>query len=199
MNKFPFQILKNPNIMKMIPLHRFFVRGYQPTKNKEKMETIAFGDTFTANCPNLIGVNSYLLNDDTRGRISFGKCYLSSPSVLYGYYKGFKSVMLFSMKLAILLGFRKIVFVGVDFKMNNNEPYYKQDMEHYSKFHVDHNNSLYNFLSPVIKEVNDMLKNKINGYNVELYTASKIDLMPFIPVIDLKENLKSEISLKSKV
>lgn len=197
MTKFPSQILKNPSILKMIPLNRYYLRGYHISKGKEQQETIAYGDTFTANCPNTIGVHCYLLNDDTKGKISFGKSFLSSPSVLYGYYRGFKSVMLFSMKIAILLGFKKIVFLGVDFKMNAVNPYYKQDLENYSKFHVDHNNNLYQFLAPTIKEIHELLKAKTNGYNVELLTATKIDMMPFVPVINLKDLLKSEVSRKS--
>jgi len=197
MNKFPSQILKNPTILKLVPLNRFYLRGYHVAKGKEQQETMAYGNVFTANCPNTLGVHCYLLNDDTKGKISFGKSYLSSPSVLYGYYRGFKSVMLFSMKIAILLGFKKIVFLGVDFKMNATNPYYKQDLEHYSKFHVDHNNNLYQFLAPTIKEINDLLKAKTNGYNVELVSATKIDLMPFIPVINLKDLLKSEVSRKT--
>jgi hypothetical protein len=197
MTKFPSRIFKNPSIMKFIPMNRFYLRGYHTTKGKEHQETIAYGSTHTACCPNTIGTHCYLLNDDTKGRISFGKSYLTSPSILYGYYRGFKSVMLFSIKIAILLGFRKIVFLGVDFKMNPQTPYYKQDLENYSKFHVDHNNSLYQFLTPTIKEINDLLKNKTNGYNVELLTSNRIDMMPFIPVIDLKDFLKAEISMKS--
>lgn len=197
MNKFPSQILKNPSTMKFIPLNRFYLRGYHITKGKEQQETLAYGNTFTANCPNTFGVHCYLLNDDTKGKISFGKSFLTSPSILYGYYRGFKSVMLFAMKVAIMLGFKKIVFLGVDFKMNAQIPYYKETMENYSKFHVDHNNNLYNFLAPTIKEIHDLLKNKINGYDVELLTATKIDMMPFIPVIDLKEMLKSEITRKA--
>lgn len=197
MTKFPSQILKNPNIMKLIPMNRFYQRGYHTTKGKETQETIAYGDTFTACCPNTIGVHSYLLGDDTKNKISFAKSYITSPSILYGYYRGMKSVMLFAIKIAMMLGFHKIVFLGVDFKMNVNEPYYKQKIDDYTKYHIDHNNNLYNFLAPLIKEIHELLVNKANGYNVQFLTANKIDLMPFIPVIDLKNMLHDEIKRKS--
>lgn len=196
MNKFPSPIFKNANIMKLIPLNRFYQRGFQAMKGKDTLETKAYGGVYTACCANTIGVHSYLLEEDTKSKSMFAKYFLSSPSILYGYYRGMKSVMLFAMKIAMMLGFHKIVFLGVDFKMSATNPYYKQEINDQTKYHVDHNNNLYNFLTPIIKEMNDLLLSKYNGYNCQLLTANKIDLMPFIPVIDLKKMLQEEIRKK---
>lgn len=198
MTKFPKQIFKNPSIQKFIPLNRYYQRGYSMTKAKDETETIAFDTKKTANCSNTIGVNCYLLHEDTKKTINFSESFLSNPSVLYGYYKGYKSVLLFSLKVIMLLGFRKIVFVGVDFKMDSQTPYYKETLEKYSKFHVDHNNQLYKFLADEIKNIQVLLQKRTYGYSVEFYSANKIDLMPFIPVIDLKKTLRDEIAFKSK-
>jgi hypothetical protein len=196
MTKFPKQILKNPNILKLIPMNRYYNRGYSITKGKEDAGTIAYEKKRTACCPNTIGVNSFLLSDDVRKTLNFADAFLRSPSILYGYYKGYKSVLLFSLKIALLLGFHKIVFVGIDFDMKEKEPYYKQTLQDYSKFHIEHNNKLYVFLSDIIKNIYGLLEKKAYGYNVKLLTANSIQSMPFIPTVDLNLMLKNEITAK---
>jgi hypothetical protein len=196
MNKFPKQIFKSPGILKMVPSNRFYQRGFHPLTGRDNQEFIAYDRCYISHCPNTIGVYSYLLNDDTKGRISFANSFFSSSQILYGYYKSFKSVMLFALRVAIELGFKKIVLVGVDFKMDTNLPYYKESIEKYSKFHVDHNNSLYQWLAPTINEIYTLLTMKVEGFTSELLTASPIAMMPFIPVIDLKKTLSDEIKQK---
>jgi hypothetical protein len=87
--------------------------------------------------------------------------------------------------------------VGVDYKMDKNEPYYQQTSEDFNAFHVQHNNRLYNTTAPILKEIHNLLKNKKTNYRTEIVTAQEIELMPFIPTTNLKEELERDIQRKS--
>jgi hypothetical protein len=200
MTKFPKRIYKNPNIMKFIPMNRMKTTIYDP-RNHDDKKTLCLsddnGNLYPSHCPNMYGVQTFIYDSDSVNTLSFGKAFLTSPSVLYGYYKGQKSVFLFALKICILLGFKRIVLVGVDYKMDKNEPYYQQTSEDFNAFHVQHNNRLYNTTAPILKEIHNLLKNKKTNYRTEIVTAQEIELMPFIPTTNLKEELERDIQRKS--
>jgi len=197
--KFSPTIMKNPNIMKFIPMNRFHVMQ-DGTQDHDKEKAVAYKEDFhkyNCLCPNTVGVQSFLLEQHPKGQMSFGNAYLGSTAALYGYYKGMKSVFLFTLKLCILLGFKKIVLLGVDFTMDPNEPYYKNTAADYQKFHVEHNNKLYTTLAPLMKEICKLLDSGTSGYQTKIVTANPIETMPFIESINLKEELTKEIDTKS--
>jgi hypothetical protein len=199
MRKFPASIFKNPNIMKFVPMNRFNIMS-DGTKNINQDKAIAYMDghpKYTCLCPNTVGVQTFLLEQHPKGQMSFGNAYLGSTGVLYGYYKGMKSVFLFTLKLCILLGFKRIVLLGVDFTMDKSTPYYQNTSSDYPKFHVDHNNKLYTVLTPLIKEIHGLLESGASGYKTKIVTAKTIESMPFIETVNLKEELKREIARKS--
>jgi len=199
MQKFQSNIFKNPNIMKFVPMHRYQVVNYG-TKCSVKDKAIAYKDSlerYTCHCANTVGVQTFLLQQHPKSQMSFGSAYLGSPAVLFGYYKGMKSVFLFVLKLCILLGFKRVVLLGVDFNMDKQNPYYLNSGSDYSGFHTDHNNKLYATLSPIIKEIHGLLESGESGYNVKIVTANPIATMPFIETINLKKELQQEINQKT--
>lgn len=200
MRKFSSSILKNPNIMKFIPMNRYQVISDGTKDGMDSEKGIAYKDDkhrYTCHCPNTVGVQTFLLEEHPKSQMSFGNSYLGSTAVLYGYYKGMKSVFLFTLKVCILLGFKRIIMLGVDFKMSNDTPYYKNTAADYPKFHIDHNNKLYNTLGPQMKDINRLLKTGESGYRTKILTATPIESMPFIESINLKEELEREIETKS--
>jgi len=200
-SKFAPQILKNPNIVKLIPLNRFRPNATDP-RQKDLEKTLAYTDginkVYTSLCPNTFGVQTFLLSQDSAKHISFGNAFLGCPAVLYGYFKGHKCVLLYAIKLALLLGFRRIVLIGVDFKMDKAQPYFRNTSSDFNEFHVQHNNNLYEALAPMIQDICKILASKESPYQCQIVTASKIKLMPFIPTVDLKKTLEEEIALKSR-
>lgn len=200
MTKFPKQIYKNPNTMKFVPMNRMRTTIYEP-RNHDDKKTLCLEEDgqllYPSHCPNMYGVQTYIYAPDSVQTLSFGKAYLTTPTVLYGYYKGQKSVFLFALKICLLLGFKRIVLMGIDFKMDKNEPYYKQTADDFNAFHVQHNNRLYNTTAPIVKEIYSLLKNRKTNYSAEIVTAQEIELMPFIPTINLKEELERDIQMKS--
>lgn len=199
LTKFPSSIFKNPNIMKFVPMNRFQILqdGSRDIEQDKNMAYKEGGKKFSCLCPNTVGIQSFLLEQDPKSKMSFGNAYISSTAVLYGYYKGMKSVFLFTLKLCILLGFKRVVMLGVDFNMNPETPYYKNTASDYPRFHVDHNNKLYKTLVPLIKEIHKLLESGSTGYKTKLLTATPIESMPFIETVDLKEELRQEIELKA--
>ena len=199
LRKFSPTIFKNPNIMKFIPLNRFQYIS-DGVKETDIEKCVAYKDDFhkyACLCPNTVGVQSFLLEQHPKSQMSFGNSYLGSTAVLYGYYKGMKSVFLFTLKLCILLGFRKVVLMGVDFNMSKDEPYYKNKQSDYPGFHVEHNNQLYSALSPLVKEIHKTLESGASGYQTKIVTANPIAAMPFIETINIKEELKKDIESKA--
>ncbi len=198
LRKFPESIYKNPNIMKFLPMNRYQVT-YEGNEVDAERGVAYKSDhhVLACHCANTVGVQTFLLEQGIKTQMSFGNSYLGSTAVLYGYYKGMKSVFLFALKICLLLGFKKIVLLGVDFDMNTTAPYYLNTLSDYNKFHVDHNNKLYVTLSPLMKEIYNLLESGVSGYKTKIFTANKIKSMPFIPTINIKEELEQEIQTKS--
>lgn len=196
MSKFQEQIFKNPNIMKFVPMNRFQVMN-DGSDSAQRGKSIAYKNKYVCHCPNTVGVQSCLLEQQPKGQMSFSSAYLGTTAALYGYHKGMKSVLLFTLKICILLGFKKIVLLGVDFNMNPAEPYYKNTAKDYQKNHIDHNNKLYSTLAPIIKGIYKSLDSGESGYNTKIVTATPIESMSFIETINLKEELEKEIESKS--
>jgi len=199
--KFPKQIAKNPNIMKLIPMNRFKNHNFD-CRTKDDRRTLAYQEgskkVYAGLLPNIFGVQTFLISQDSVKHITFGNAFLSCPAVLYGYYKGHKCVFLFALKLCLLLGFKRIVLIGIDFKMDKNEPYYKNTADDYNEFHVQHNNRLYDALSPLIQEIFTLLKKKKSQYRCNIVTANPIEALPFIPVVKLSEILQEDIERRTK-
>ena len=101
-----------------------------------------------------------------------------------------------TLKLCLLLGFKRIVLLGIDFKMEYSEPYYKSSSQEFQKHYVDHNNNLYGTLSPLVKSIYKILQSGDSGYQTEIVSATKIDALPFIETINLKDELEKEIDFK---
>ena len=199
MTKFSSRIIKNPNIMKFIPMNRFQVNNFD-MRQKDCERTVGYKKNkklvHACLCPNMIGVQTFLL--EQHPKLSFGNIFLGSSAVPYGFYNGQKSVLLFSIKVCLLLGFKKIVLIGVDFKMDRENPYYKMNKNKFNNFHILHNNKLYKTLAPKIKEVCKILDSGKSIYKSSIVTATPIETMPFIPVINLKESLGEDIIRKEK-
>jgi len=197
MTKFSPTILKNPNIMKFIPMNRFQPHNFD-VRQKDCERTVAYKNgkqlVHSCHCPNVIGVQTFLT--EQIDKISFGNTFLGTPAVLYGFFNGIKSVLLFSIKVCLLLGFSKIVLIGVDFKMDKEQPYYKTTPGEFNAFHIQHNNKLYKGLSPRLKEVCKLLDENKSVYKAKIVTASPIELMPFIPTVNLKQTLEEDILQK---
>ena len=192
-SKFSPLVYKNPNILKLIPMHRLVSDGSKPNTNMGK-DKLAYDNVHISNCPNTIGVQCCLIEESKK--LSFGSAFLGAPAVLFGVKHGSKSVFLFSLKICLLLGFSKIVLIGIDFDMDINQPYYKMGRDSHNAFHTKHNNKLYKNLTPKIKEIYDILKSNKNIYKSQIYTAKEITSMPFIPTINLKEDLAETIKIK---
>jgi hypothetical protein len=194
--KFNPSIMRNPNIMKFLPLHRFhYLRRDVTDNNQSKLLIQNKSKDQIPFCANTIGVESFLIVEDKR--INFAEAYLASSAVLFGEYKSHKSVFLLALKICLLLGFSRIILLGVDFKMTLNNPYYKMDNGGYNKFHVDHNNTLYQFLSKRLSGIYDLLVNNKSDYQTNIFTATPIDAMSFIPSINLEEELVKIVKNKT--
>ena len=88
---------------------------------------------------------------------------------------------------------KKIVLLGVDFKMDYKVPYYKNTAEKYNKFHVDHNNKLYANITPNIQKIYKLLKDNYKYKNINIVSGSPIASMPFIEQVDINNVLDDEI------
>jgi len=199
--KFPKQIMKNPNILKLIPMNRFVTFDFD-SRMKDNKKTIAYSEgsnhKFSCLCPNSIGVQTFLLSKENMKNITFGKAFLNCPAVLYGFFKDHKSVLLYCIKICLLLGFKRIVLMGVDFKMDKEVPYYQNTSADFNEFHVQHNNRLYDALSPLIREIVDLLHKNKSQYRSSIVSATKIEALPFIPTVNLEKLLTEEIERKTK-
>jgi len=199
--KFPRQIAKNPNITKFIPMNRFTTFDFNSrTQDNKKILAYKDGEEMKYNClcPNMFGVQTYLLSKDSVRSVTFGNAFLNCPAVLYGMFKGHKCVLLYAIKICLLLGFKKIVLIGVDFSMDPKEPYYKQTAADHNSFHVQHNNRLYDALAPMMQEIVSTLHKNKSQYRCKISTAEKIPLLPFIPKVDLAAQLAADIARKTK-
>ena len=195
-SKFDKRIFKNQNVMKIIPSHRFF----KSCEKKDIRKIIAYNenkkDVYSADCSNTIGAKINYINKEAE----FIKEFMDNPLVSYGIHGGSKSTLLFAIKVALLLGFSKIILIGVDLSMNIDTPYYGKSKEDYKipslKTHVNHNNRLYGFLRKTLNEINSTLSSKSSKYKCELYTMKRINGVT-IPEIDIKEEIIKELEKKS--
>jgi hypothetical protein len=186
--KFNEKIWKNPNIMKLISENRVLYHRQNSTN-----KNIAYKNVYVASCPNVYSIFTYLIDNRDSDKINFVNSYFSSPAVLYGYHNGIKCTLLAVLKLALLLGFSRIVLIGVDFEMNHDQPYYGKGKKAYPKFHIDHNNKLYKFVAPLLGDIVKQLNEKSSNYKCNVVTARKIKALPFIPEVDLKKELKKAL------
>jgi hypothetical protein len=186
--KFAKRIWKNPNIMKLIAENRVLYH-----KDNSKNKNIAYDNVYVSSCPNIYSVFTYLIDNRDSKKINFVNSYFSSPAVLYGYHNGIKSTFLSVLKISLLLGFKKIVLIGIDLEMKQDNPYYGKGPKSYPKFHIDHNNKLYDFITPLLENIVNRLRDKNCNYNSQIVTAKEIKALPCIPVIDLKKELKSAL------
>lgn len=191
----------NGNIQKFLPLNRF---RPNPNDSKAKVSDKTYVGKIhnkiihTSHCPNTVGVSSFLLDGNAKN-INFENAYLGSSSVLFGQYTGHKSVLLFSLKVALILGFSKIVLMGVDFKMREDKPYYGMKKGAHPKFYVDHNNKLYADLGPKLEKIVELVNNGQSGYKTTISSGKKIEALPSIPVVDIAKLIKKEIEWKKNV
>jgi len=200
MTKFSPQIAKNPNITKFIPMNRLMPSNFD-LRNADTKRNLAYMNSdekkYAALCPNTIGVQTYIVTKQTTKNVTFGNAFLNCPPVLYGVLKGHKSVLLFAIKICLLLGFKKIVLLGVDFKMDQKEPYYKNNSSDYNQFHVQHNNRLYASLTPHMQEIVKLLHGNKSQYRCKISTAVPIEAMPFIPTVNIQQQLEADINRKT--
>ena len=193
-SKFSKNILLSPTITKIIPMNRL-IEITSETAIKDTKKTLAYKDPsnikYASQCPNMVGSDTFLMADLAVKNVPFYQAFLESPYILYGKYPGSKSVFLFALKTMLLLGFKRIVLLGVDFDMDINRPYYNETLKKYNKYHVDHNNKLYNNIIPDIEKIYKNINKKYD--NVEILTGNPIKTMPFIKNVDINNILDEEI------
>jgi len=191
--KFNKNIWKNPNIMKIVSKNRVMSTNNMANQRMQIAYNEGKNQVHISTCPNLFALYTYIIDSKDVDNIDFVHSYFSSPAVLYGYHNGIKSTFLVALKVAMLLGFDKIVLVGVDFNMKNENPYYGKDNKSYPKFHIQHNKKLYDTTAPLISNICRYLDEGKGAYECKIVSAKKINAISNISEINLKEMLKKDI------
>lgn len=194
--KFNKQSFQNTNFLKLLPKHRI-IKSDKNRKSKE--DVTGYNDNgktiLTRNCPGVVSVDTFYV--EKQKQRNFIEEYINSDKVTYGIMGGHKSVLLFTLKNVLLMGFSKVILIGVDLTMNMDNPYYNKSRTDYKighlKNHVNHNNRLYGFLIESLNGINRVLSNDKTKYNCEIYTSKRINGVT-IPEIDINDVLREEIS-----
>jgi len=175
--KFMYSIWKDPTIQKIVPFHK---GGKRLFNNYLWQKT----DEVVQNCPNVV---YYHRNEHFQPEI-----YLSEKTVNWGNHKKFggsRSVMLAAIKIAYLLGFRKVFLCGCTFKMENNTNNYawKQNRTNSS---VNGNNSTYRALTERFKILRPIFEQ--NDFYV--FNCTPDSHLKVFPQIDLEDAVKMALN-----
>ena len=185
--KFSKRIFTNPNIMKLIPTNRYF-------QDKDKNKIIAYKEgkqeIKCVDCPNTIAVNYRYQEKSSKNQ--FIDEFITNTINTVGLESGHKSVLVFTLKNVLLLGFSKIILIGVDLNMSKDNPYYHKNSKDYSPAHINHNNRLYGFLRVFLDNLYKELNSEHSRYNCKIYSNKNIS-GTIIPKIDLKKQLLEDL------
>jgi hypothetical protein len=178
----PVRFLKSiwldPKITKFVPqtFHE------KPIFDNEKWEIMT---TKVGECPNVVGYR--------RNEKFVAQRFLREPTINWGNHKdygGGRSVMLASLRILHLLGFRTVYLLGCDMKMSENYTYHFDEQR--SKGAINCNMSTYDRLKneylPALKPVFDEAGYKVFNCNPE----SELKVFPFVSFEDaIKETIKN--------
>lgn len=177
LSKFSMDVHDNDKVLKLIPVSRV---KEERRRNKK------------LNLSKTIGIQTCLVDDVISKKINFVDAFCNSIPIIYGYKKGHKSTFLYTIKASMLMGFKRLAFIGVDFKMDIKNPYYGVKKGKYAKYHINHNSSLFNFLIPIVKGIQENI-----SPSIAMCSVNNIQAMPFIETVEIKKILEEEIAAKS--
>lgn len=171
--RFMRSIWADPTITKFIPMSHFHKPIWEPAKN-------TFSDSKVKDFPNVYGYRrneafqaSQWLFEDT---INWGN---------HGHRGGGRSVMLAALRIAFLLGFRRVCLVGCDFYMDDNNRYFFA--EERSKQAISNNQNSYRIMMGFFEELQPHFLDA--GFHVvNCNPKSQLKVFPFA---DLEEELNS--------
>lgn len=172
------QIWLNPLIQKFIPFDRFNQKLWDNEEWKPLNKTVQ-------DCVNVIG---YFRNEKFfKGR------WFKEKTINWGLHQSIgdcRSTLLSSIKIAFLLGFRKVFLLGVDFEMTKDKSYVFNERR--TDFDINSNNRNYKKMSDEmllpIKEEGE----KLGFYIFNCNEKSKLKVFPYI-------NYKEAIDKTSKI
>ena len=179
-SRFVSSLWLDPKIMKFVPTSHFKkpiwdnrtinLKG-KPTDFRWAPMNVTVGD-----CPNVFGYQ--------RNEKFHAARYLKEESINWGNHKrwgGGRSVMLASMRILYLLGFRRVYLVGVDFEMTNEKRYHFDEGRTESA--VKGNMSTYSKMVKWFEELNPMFEKE--GFIVKNCNPdSGLRVFPFTTVKD---------------
>lgn len=179
-NRFTMSLWLDPGIQKFVPMgsfekplwdNRLITHPNGQVEQKWEPSNIKVGD-----CPNIIG---YRRNEKfVSGR------FLYEDTINWGCHKDFgggRSVMLASLRILFLLGFRKVYLLGVDFDMSDDKKYHFE--EDRSKGAINGNMTTYERLKQWFVELQPIFLNE--GFVVKNCNPnSKLTAFPHIPFKD---------------
>jgi hypothetical protein len=177
--RFMKSIWLDPKITKFIPQAHF----EKPIFDNEKWEILK---TKVGDCPNVIGYR--------RNEKFHAERFLVEETLCWGNHKDFgggRSVMLPSLRILHLLGFRKVYLLGCDMKMATNYAYHFDEQR--SAGAVNCNNSTYDRLKseylPSLKPIFDKAGFQVFNCNPE----SELKVFPFVNFEDAIKEATSEL------
>jgi hypothetical protein len=184
--RFTMSMWLDPTIMKFVPTslmeRPLWDNRYLPNQGGQQWELskMVLGD-----CPNVIG---YRRNEKFNP-----ERFLYEDTINWGNHKkwgGGRSVLLATMRILFLLGFRKVYLLGVDFEMNENKKYHFD--EERKPGAIRGNTSTYRKMMSWFKELQPYFlaeKFIVKNCNPE----SKLTAFPFMPFSDAIAEATEEI------
>jgi hypothetical protein len=170
-SRFMKSIWEDPKIMKIVPQAHFEKKIY------DKLE--GFSEKVVGDCPNVIGFrrNEHFREDR----------WLHEHTINWGNHKnhgGGRSVMISSLKICYLLGFKRIYLVGCDFNMTEENGYFFEEKR--SKSAVKNNMNSYEKMEGYFSKIRPKLEQEgVTIYNLNPKSKLKaFDYMNFSVAIE---------------
>lgn len=189
--RFTMSLWLDPTIMKFVPANimskPLWDNRYLPNQEGQQwnLSKIVLGD-----CPNVIGY---------RRNVHFtANQFLHEDTVNWGNHKkwgGGRSVLLATMKILFLLGFRRVYLLGVDFEMNEEKKYHFDEERHRGA--IKGNTSTYKKMMQWFKDLQPYFLAE-NFVVKNCNPDSKLTAFPFIPFADAIEEATMDIGDPSK-
>lgn len=172
--RFMRSIWEDPTITKIVPQAHFEKSLFDDKEDKVI-------DRLVGDCPNVYGFrrNEKFIADD----------FFFESTINWGNHKdhgGGRSVMISSLRLCHLLGFKNVYLVGCDFQMSETKKYFFN--EERKKGAINNNNDSYKKMTQMFKELKPIMDNLgFNVYNTN--RNSKLDVFDFVDLDDaIKQN-----------
>ena len=171
-SRFMPSIWQDPNIQKFVP---------QPHFEKPIWDTDrdVLSNLKVRDFPNVLG---YRRNE----RFQAGK-WLHEDTFNWGnhqQYGGGRSVMLVALRLAYILGFRRVYLLGCDFQMDEQNRYWFDEQRTASA--IRNNTNSYQILTGYFKQ----LKPYFDGAGFEVFNANPESQLKVFPLVDLEDALR---------